>query len=129
MAATRKFYTEVLGFKVGYRPHFDFLGFWLYLGSTDDAEYGAIHVIGVEPGNTKGLTDYLSENAARAAVGTGALDHIAFTASDLTQMRAQLDRSGVKYFERTVSNFGQHQVFVKDPSGVTIELKYSFAEA
>jgi hypothetical protein len=30
------------------------------------------------------------------------LDHIAFTASDLALMRARLDRSGVKHFERTV---------------------------
>jgi len=129
IAATRKFYTEVLGFRAGYRPDFDFPGVWLYLGEADDAEYGTVHVIGIEPGNTKGLTDYLGENAVKAGGGTGALDHIAFSASDLAQMRARLDRSGVKYFERTVPDLGQHQIFVKDPSGVTIELNYSSAEA
>lgn len=129
IAATRRFYTEVLGFRVGYRPDFDFPGIWLYLGETDDAEYGTVHVIGIEPGNTKGLTDYLGDDAAKAAIGTGALDHIAFSASDLAQMRARLDRSGVKYFERSVPDLGQHQIFVKDPSGVTIELNYSSAEA
>lgn len=129
LAATRKFYDELLGFRVGYRPDFDFPGIWLYLGETDYAEYSTVHVIGIEPGNTKGLANYLGENAAKAAIGTGALDHIAFAASDFAQMRARLDRSGVKYFERTVPDLGQHQVFVKDPSGVTIELNYSSAEA
>jgi len=129
LAATRKFYSEVLGFRVGYRPDFDFPGIWLYIGDTDDAEYGTVHVIGIEPGKTKGLTDYLGEKSADASTGSGALDHIAFVASDLAQMRARLDRSGMKYFERTVPDLGQHQVFVKDPSGVTIELNYSSAEA
>lgn len=129
MAATRKFYTEVLGFRVGYRPDFDFPGIWLYLGDVDDAEYGTVHVIGIEPGNTKGLADYLGEKSAKASIGTGALDHIAFAATDLAQMRARLDQNGLKYFERTVPDLGQHQVFVEDPSGVTVELNFSSAEA
>lgn len=35
---TRKFYTEVLGFRGWYLPDFDFLGSKLYLGDVNDAD-------------------------------------------------------------------------------------------
>ena len=35
LEATRKFYTEALGFTVGPRPPFNFPGLWLYNGSHD----------------------------------------------------------------------------------------------
>ncbi len=64
-----------------------------------------------------------------AAAGPGALDHIAFAATDWPAMRARCHAAGVRYVERTVPALGQHQVFLDDPSGVTIELNYPAAEA
>jgi catechol 2,3-dioxygenase-like lactoylglutathione lyase family enzyme len=33
--ASRKFYVEVLGFRVGFRPPFQFPGLWLYQGEDE----------------------------------------------------------------------------------------------
>ena len=38
-------------------------------------------------------------------------------------------RSDVSFFERTVPTLGLHQVFIKDPNGVTIELNFPASEA
>jgi catechol 2,3-dioxygenase-like lactoylglutathione lyase family enzyme len=127
--ASRKFYTEVLGFRVGFRPDFKFPGLWLYLGDEDDKEYGTVHIIGIDPDDPSGLVEYLGDKSPDDLAGTGSLDHIAFTATGLADMRARLDRLGLPCRERTVPNLGLHQVFTEDPSGVTIELNYPAAEA
>ena len=134
--ATRRFYTEVIGLKVGPRPPFDFPGLWLYNGEppadlrSAAENYGIVHVIGVEPGNTKGLVDYLGESDPSSLQGgTGALDHIAFAATGRDAMAERCARRSVPFFERTVPSLGLHQMFIKDPSGVTIELNYPAAEA
>ncbi len=129
LEASRKFYTEVLGFRVGFRPDFKFPGLWLYLGAEDDKEYGTVHIIGIDPNDPSGLVEYLGDKSADELVGTGTLDHIAFTATGLGEMRARLGRLGLPFRERTVPNLGLHQVFTEDPSGVTIELNYPAAEA
>ena len=61
--------------------------------------------------------------------GTGTLDHMAFRATGLAQMRARLRENNVAYRERTVPSLGLHQVFFEDPSDVTIELNFPAAEA
>jgi hypothetical protein len=44
-------------------------------------------------------------------------------------MRDTLRREHLEFRERTVPDLGLHQVFVEDPSGVTIELNFPCAEA
>jgi len=117
LEASRKFYTEVMGFRVGYRPNFPFPGVWLYQ-SEDEREYGVVHIIGTGQENADG----------REPAGTGDLDHIAFLATDWPAMRAQLLSMQIRYDERTVPTLGLHQVFVQDPAGVTIELNYPARE-
>src|SRR5260370_10481715 len=64
LEATREFYVDFLGgLKVGWRPPFQFPGWWLYAGDTP-----ILHVI---------HRDHLPE-ADRA----GVLDHMAFSAED-----------------------------------------------
>ena len=128
MEASRRFYTEILGFKVGYRPPFKFPGIWLYL-SDDKEEYGTLHIIGIDPDDPEGLIDYLGDKSPDSLKGSGALDHIAFNATGLAEMRATLKACGIEYRERTVPDLGLHQVFVADPSGIVIELNYPAAEA
>ena len=121
-----RFYERVLGFKAGYRPPFDFTGLWLYKGG-DEADYGVVHLIGVDPDNHDGLTAYLGDKAM-VSKGTGVVDHIAFLATGVADMWKTLESEGLDWRDRTVPSLGLHQVFIEDPSGVTIELNYPASE-
>jgi len=123
---SRRFYERVLGFKQGYRPPFDFPGTWLYKGD-DEQDFGTVHIIGVDPDNPDGLTAYLGDKALPSA-GSGTVDHIAFLATGVEQMWKTLESENITWRDRTVPSLGLHQVFIEDPSGVTIELNFPAAE-
>ncbi|KAI3590250.1 putative dioxygenase [Cupriavidus sp. U2] len=120
------FYERILGFRRGYRPPFDFPGAWLYMGD-DERDFGTVHIIGIDPSNPAGLTAYLGDKALPEA-GTGTVDHIAFLATGVTAMWQTLRAEGIAWRDRTVPSLGLHQVFIEDPSGVTIELNYPAEE-
>jgi catechol 2,3-dioxygenase-like lactoylglutathione lyase family enzyme len=120
------FYERILGFTRGYRPPFDFPGAWLYKGG-DDADFGTVHIVGIDPDNPDGLEAYLGDRDL-PATGTGTVDHIAFLATGVEQMWDTLRAEGIAWRDRTVPSLGLHQVFIEDPSGVTIELNYPAAE-
>jgi catechol 2,3-dioxygenase-like lactoylglutathione lyase family enzyme len=112
---TRDFYCRVLGMREGPRPPLGFPGYWLYLGDTP-----VIHIAEWQT--------YAAHSANRdipvsaPASGTGALDHIAFNATDYDELLANLDRAGVKA-HRNVSNAnGLRQVFLLDPNGIKLEI-------
>ncbi|KUY76770.1 VOC family protein [Burkholderia sp. Bmkn7] len=121
-----RFYERVLGFKRGYRPPFDFPGAWLYKGG-DESDYGTVHIIGIDPANPDGLAAYLGDKTLPAS-GTGTVDHIAFLATGVEAMWDTLRAEHVAWRDRTVPSLGLHQVFIEDPSGVTIELNFPAAE-
>ena len=127
--ASRRFYTEVMGFEVGFRPPFDFPGLWLYNGARYPESYGVVHIIGVDLNNPAGLKEYLGDRDLSTLNGTGTVDHMAFAATGLAEMRQRLKRLNIAHRERTVPSLGLHQVFFEDPSSVTIELNYPAAEA
>lgn len=127
--ASRRFYTEVMGFEVGFRPDFNFPGLWLYNGARHPESYGVVHIIGVDLDNPEGLKEYLGDRDLSTLNGTGTVDHMAFAATGLADMLARLKRLDVAYRERTIPSLGLHQVFFEDPSSVTIELNYPATEA
>jgi catechol 2,3-dioxygenase-like lactoylglutathione lyase family enzyme len=129
LEASKRFYTEVMGFEIGFRPAFDFPGLWLYNGARYPESNGVVHIIGIDPANPAGLKDYLGDRDPSTLHGTGTVDHMAFTATGLADMRTRLTRLGIDYRERTVPSLGLHQVFFEDPSAVTIELNYPAEEA
>jgi catechol 2,3-dioxygenase-like lactoylglutathione lyase family enzyme len=106
--ASRRFYTDLLQLRVGFRPPFNFPGLWLY-PSQDESEFGAVHLI---------------EQRDEDLQGSGSVDHIAFVASDWPGMRQRCDALGVPYRMQRVPSLNFIQVFLVDPSGVTIELNY-----
>lgn len=128
LEASRRFYTRALGFKEGFRPAFRFPGVWLYRGG-DEADFGVVHLIGVDRNASGGLVEYLGYKDESSLHGSAAVDHLAFLATDLRVMRATLRGEGYDFRERTVPDLGLHQVFLEDPSGVTIELNFPAAEA
>jgi catechol 2,3-dioxygenase-like lactoylglutathione lyase family enzyme len=111
LAETVAFYADVLGMKNGDRPPFAFPGAWLYVGDTP-----VVHLVDVS-GNYKTGREQLS--------GTGSLDHVAFEAEGLPDMRAHLAKRGTQFTERVVPRSGVTQVFLEDPNGLTIELNYA----
>ena len=127
--ASRRFYTEIMGFQAGFRPPFNFPGLWLYNDRPYPESYGVVHIIGVDLNDPQGLKDYLGDRDLDSLKGTGTVDHMAFAATGLADMRVRLQRLNVPYRERTVPELGLHQVFFEDPSSVTIELNYPAAEA
>jgi catechol 2,3-dioxygenase-like lactoylglutathione lyase family enzyme len=127
--ASRRFYTEVLGFTVGFRPPFNFPGLWLYNDLPYPESYGVVHIIGVDLDDPVGLKEYLGDRDLDTLKGTGTVDHMAFAATGLPDMRARLERLNVPFRERSVPTLGLHQLFFEDPSSVTIELNYPAAEA
>lgn len=128
LEASRRFYTEILGFREGFRPPFDFPGAWLYQGG-DESTYGIVHLIGIDPNDPAGLIAYLGDKTEGSLEGSGAIDHLAFLASGLSAMHLRLNGAGIRFRERTVPSLGLHQVFLEDPSKVTIELNFPAIEA
>ena len=133
--ASRKFYTEILGLTVGPRPPFDFPGVWLYNGEppanyeNSENNYGIVHVMGVDRDNPQALIDYMGgADRDTQQASTGALDHVALAVTGRAGMLERCRRNNVEYFERTVPALGLHQVFIKDPNGVTIELNFPASE-
>ena len=100
------FFETVLGLRVGWRPAFDFPGAWLYL-----QDRAVVHLVGgreLTPGPT------------------GAFEHVAFAATDLSGWRDRLARLDVQYVEGdAVPGLNQHQLFLHDPNGVKVELNFS----
>ena len=102
--ASVAFYTEVLGLADGPRPSFDRPGAWLYCD-----ERPVVH---------------LMAGATGKDAGTGAIDHVAFSASGLADYIARLKERGIAYRERDVPGQPLHQLFLTDPDGVTIEINF-----
>jgi catechol 2,3-dioxygenase-like lactoylglutathione lyase family enzyme len=135
LEASRRFYTEVIGLKAGPRPPFDFPGYWLYSGDppldlhNPARNYGFVHLMGFDRDNPNALNDYVgTRDEAGPQTGTGALDHIAFAATGRSAMIERCRRHNVDFFERAVPLLGLHQMFIKDPNGVMIEINYPASE-
>jgi catechol 2,3-dioxygenase-like lactoylglutathione lyase family enzyme len=126
--ATKDFYTHVLGLVEGPRPNFPFPGYWLYQGSVQDYANAAVHVIGIDKKDSSGLSGYLGGRAEENLAGSGAVDHIAFFATGLTQMLSNLETLGVEVRRRDVPGIGLYQLFLNDPNGIVIELNYPSTE-
>jgi catechol 2,3-dioxygenase-like lactoylglutathione lyase family enzyme len=110
---TKEFYEDVVGLTNGDRPPLAFPGYWLYCGRVP-----TVHLVGHRP-----------ENAPiEGAPETGRLDHIAFAAENLAQMRERLQARGIRYDERVLPRLNMTQLFFKDPDGINIEFNFPAAE-
>src|SRR5438105_4523539 len=86
LEASRRFYTEILELRVGYRPPFPFPGLWLYRDIETDS--AIVHVIGIDADDPESLHAYLGERSPAGSAGTGHFDHIAFLATHWPRTRA-----------------------------------------
>jgi catechol 2,3-dioxygenase-like lactoylglutathione lyase family enzyme len=128
LPATKDFYVSVLGLEDGPRPEFPFPGYWLYQGPASEYANAAVHIIGIDPKDDSGLTNYLGDRDAEKLRGSGALDHVAFFATGLKEMLQRLKAKGIEPRRRDVPGIGLHQLFLDDPNGIVVELNYPLAE-
>lgn len=107
--ATKQFYFDTLGLEEGYRPPFDFSGAWLYL-----KDFPVLHL-------TK-----KNDQHKTSSIETPIVDHIAFNAEAYDETVEHLTALNVLFTETTIPETKTHQLFFKDPNGVTIELTFPF---
>jgi catechol 2,3-dioxygenase-like lactoylglutathione lyase family enzyme len=114
MDGTRDWYSRVLGLELGERPPLPFPGYWLYLGNVPavhvaDRDAYEEHAAGVGTGSSA------------AAGSTGAVDHIAFSATGYEELRERLIAAGAHAVENEIPGV-MRQLFLRDPNGVRLEL-------
>ncbi len=112
LAASIRFYVDVLGCREISRPGFSFGGAWLYLAGMQ------FHLIEdlTTPDPPEGINP--REN------------HIAFAVADVDAMEMRLRTLGVACQRNLIPDRGIHQIFFRDPDGWLIEIgKYGVIDA
>ncbi len=104
----RDFYCRALGLTPGARPELKFPGYWLYASAQP-----VVHL-------------YASGRAPSPEAV--ALDHISFRAAGLAATRTRLDAEGIGYTEAPVPGWTLHQLFIRDPLGLKLELTFDITE-
>ena len=105
---TLQFYVGVLGLEQGHRPDLGFAGAWLYAGGKP-----ILHVYADRP---------IPPGVA------GVIDHMAFSARGLREVKARFDARGLKYDLRQQTGSGTWQLFSFDPNGAKVELDFEASE-
>lgn len=119
LEGTRDWYVNTLGMRVGPSPDFKFPVVWLYIGDTD-----VLHLTVGGKNVSENRKAYLGQQSD-ATHGSGVVDHVAFRATGLREMMANLQKHGVKFHKRMVNDQGLFQLFMLDPNGVKVELNFS----
>lgn len=109
LPALRDFYAKVLQLSAGERPTMPRPGYWLYSQGQP-----IVHL-------------YASLDE-RVTGPTGSLDHISFRARELDRTRAFLQSDGIAFEEFPLPGTSIHQLFLRDPLGLKIELTFDLDE-
>ena len=113
LAATVKFYKEVIGLRAFDRPNFGFPGAWL--GTSGPAGTPIMHIYAGGPalGGKKTV-----------ASGTAAIDHVSLSAIGFHDFIKRFQKYGLDWREFEVPGTTLWQLFVYDPSGVQLEITF-----
>ena len=105
---TVRFYHDLLGLSDGWRPPLTFPGAWLYAGGQP-----ILHVVG---------------GRSADELKGGVIDHMAFSATGLSDTLATLVAHGIEHTCRKQAGSGVWQVFFHDPNNVKVELDFAADE-
>jgi catechol 2,3-dioxygenase-like lactoylglutathione lyase family enzyme len=115
--ATRRFYCDALGMRLGFRPELEFEGYWLYVGDVP-----CIHV--AERVSYARYLHGMGIPMSSGEPGSGMVDHLAFNGTGFDDMLDRLRRLGIEAHANDVAEIGLRQLFLLDPSGIKIELNF-----
>jgi catechol 2,3-dioxygenase-like lactoylglutathione lyase family enzyme len=101
---TCDFYSRLLGFEVQLMSGRGYNGAWLKLG-----DHPYIHVMPRAPERPETF---------------GQVDHFAFQATGLEDMRRHLETAGVPFRDQALPEFELHQLVFQDPDGMKVELNF-----
>lgn len=113
LAATRKFWTRIIGLREMARPDFGYPGAWL--GCPQPGGLGIIHVYAGGPALGP---------EGKAPAGTAAIDHLSLSCSGYRSYVSRFRDAGLDWREFIVPGTSLWQLFVYDPSGVQLELTF-----
>lgn len=105
---TLDFYVGLLGLAPGPRPELGFPGAWLYAGGQ-----AVLHVVSGRP---------------LPSPRAGVIDHIAFSANGLAQVKQAFDTRGLPYVLKRQAGADTWQLFCHDPNGARVELDFEATE-
>lgn len=77
----------------------------MYSGNHGSIANAVLHVIGIAPSNTAGLTNYLGERQTSTPQGRGCIDHVAFSPTGLDAILKHVGYPGIDVRERTVPSW------------------------
>lgn len=104
---TKRFYINILGLEIdNNRPPFIFDGAWLALNKRP-----VVHIV-------------VNKNHQNNS-DSPTLDHVAFRAKNIENIKNKLDQLNISYDERITPDNKVHQIFTIDPNGIKIELSKS----
>jgi len=109
LPALHDFYTRCVKLEAGARPVMPAPGYWLY-------------------SEGKPIVHLYAALEQSAAGPTAALDHISFRAHGLDETRAHLKEQNVAFEEFPIPDWPIHQLFLRDPFGLKIELTFDLDE-
>jgi catechol 2,3-dioxygenase-like lactoylglutathione lyase family enzyme len=117
-AATMAFFRDVLKMKVTVPAgavSAD-MGGWVL----DEAGAAVVHVASADqvfPGDQ--YKPFIPGN------GSGAIDHVALRCSGYDEVKARLNRMGVRFWENQVARARLRQIFIEEPTGIVFELGFT----
>ncbi|MEG1625330.1 VOC family protein [Pseudomonas sp.] len=115
---TADFFERVIGLTPGPRPGFSFPGCWMYAGGRP-----LLHIASVDVDQQE-LRAYLGDKPD--SYGSGALDHVSLRCEGLDHVQMRLQSLGIAFRERVIPDIGEHQLFLEDPNGITIEMIFEY---
>ena len=113
LAATRKFWTDIIGLSEFPRPDFGYPGAWL--GCPQPGGLAIVHVYAGGPALGP---------EGKAPAGTAAIDHLSLSCSGYRSYVSRFKAAGLDWREFIVPGTSLWQLFVYDPSGVQLELTF-----
>lgn len=115
------FLIQALGLKKGKRPPFGFDGVWLY----DEMNNPCVHIAGRYDTNYE--QSYYLGKVIKPDISPSSptVDHLAFFSTDYERVKERLMVHGVSFVEHEIPEVNEHQIFIKGPDALKIEILFS----